>query len=58
MNETPTPTALDDARDRVLDALLIQHLTESTQSTEARYQRAFIALDAARDAAHLCFQRL
>ena len=51
MNETPTPTALDDARDRVLDALLIQHLTESTQSTEARYQRAFIALDAARDAA-------
>jgi hypothetical protein len=49
MNETPTPTPLDDARDRVLDALLIQHLTESTQSTEARYQRAFIALDAARE---------
>ncbi len=51
MNETPSPTPLGEARDRVLDALLVQHLTETTESTEARYQRAFLALDAAREAA-------
>ena len=38
---------MSDARDRLMDALLRQHLGEGSPQMEQRYARAFAALDAA-----------
>ena len=42
---------MNESRDRLMDALLTQHLAERPAGMELRYARAFAALDAADNAA-------
>ena len=41
---------MKNARERVIDALLTQHLSEHTESMEARYRASFATLDATTEA--------
>ena len=41
---------MNNARERVIDALLTQHLSEHTESMEARYRASFATLDATTEA--------